>query len=70
MQGRFGTVLVRVTHVEPESVKPFEEVAAEMRREIAVERAKNAIDESTTKSRTSAPAARPLPRSRARTGFR
>ena len=61
MQGRFGTVLVRVTHVEPESVKPFEEVAAELRREIAVERAKNAIDEVHDKIEDQRAAARPLP---------
>src|SRR5215217_2066824 len=61
VQGRFGTVLVRVTHVEPESVKPFEEVAAEVRREIAVERAKSAIDEVHDKVEDQRAAARPLP---------
>jgi peptidyl-prolyl cis-trans isomerase D len=61
VQGRFGTVLVRVTHVEPESVKPFEEVAAELRREIAVERAKNAIDDVHDKIEDQRAAARPLP---------
>ena len=61
MQGRFGTVLVRVTHVEPESVKPFEEVAAEVRREIAVERAKNAIDDVHDKVEDQRAGARPLP---------
>ena len=33
--GRFGPVLVRVTAIQPEAVKPFEEVAGEIRREIA-----------------------------------
>jgi peptidyl-prolyl cis-trans isomerase D len=44
VQGRFGNVLVRVTKVQPESVKPFEEVAAEIKRAIAVERARGEID--------------------------
>ena len=33
--GRFGPVLVRVTEIQPEAVRPFEEVAAEIRSEIA-----------------------------------
>jgi peptidyl-prolyl cis-trans isomerase D len=37
--GRFGPVLVRVTAIQPEAVKPFEEVAGEIRREIAGQRA-------------------------------
>src|SRR5215213_1429416 len=45
VQGRFGPVLVRVTKIEPESVKPFEQVEAEIRRDIAVERARNAVNE-------------------------
>lgn len=44
VQGRFGTVLLRVTKIEPEHVKPFEEVAPEVRREIALERARQEID--------------------------
>ncbi|MBB4040832.1 peptidyl-prolyl cis-trans isomerase D [Microvirga flocculans] len=42
--GRFGPVLVRVTQIQPEAVKPFEEVAAELRQEIAVERAQGQIE--------------------------
>lgn len=42
--GRFGPVLVRVTQVQPEAVRPFEEVAADLRREIAVERAQGQIE--------------------------
>jgi peptidyl-prolyl cis-trans isomerase D len=42
--GRFGPVLVRVTQIQPESVRPFEEVAAELRQEIAQERAKGQIE--------------------------
>ncbi len=44
VQGRFGNVIVRVTKVQPESVKPFEEVAAEVKRDIALERARGEID--------------------------
>jgi peptidyl-prolyl cis-trans isomerase D len=42
--GRFGPVLVRVTQVQPEAVRPFEEVAAEIRQEIAQERAQGQIE--------------------------
>ena len=41
--GRFGTVLVRVGKVEPEKVRPYEEVANEIKRELAQERAKTQI---------------------------
>jgi peptidyl-prolyl cis-trans isomerase D len=44
IQGRFGPVIVRVTQIQPESVRPFEEVAGEIRQEIAVERAKSQIE--------------------------
>jgi peptidyl-prolyl cis-trans isomerase D len=44
VQGRFGSVLVRVTDVRPEAVKPFEEVAGEVKRQIAQERARREID--------------------------
>jgi peptidyl-prolyl cis-trans isomerase D len=39
----FGTILVRVREIEPSTVKPFSEVAAEMRREIAVQRARTEV---------------------------
>jgi len=42
--GRFGPVLVRVTQIQPESVRPFEEVAAELRQQVAQERAKGQIE--------------------------
>lgn len=42
--GRFGPVLVRVTQVQPESVKPFEEVAADVRSELAQARARSEIE--------------------------
>jgi peptidyl-prolyl cis-trans isomerase D len=43
VQGRFGTVLLRVLKVEPESVKSLEEVAPELRKELALERAKKEV---------------------------
>lgn len=42
--GRFGPVLVRVTQIQPESVRSFEEVAPEIRTEIAQARARDEID--------------------------
>ncbi|MBA1157324.1 SurA N-terminal domain-containing protein [Microvirga sp. Marseille-Q2068] len=42
--GRFGPVLVRVTQIQPESVRPFEEVAGELRQDVAQERAKGQIE--------------------------
>ncbi len=41
--GRFGTMLLRVLKIEPESVRPFEEVASELKRDLAAERAKAEI---------------------------
>jgi peptidyl-prolyl cis-trans isomerase D len=42
--GRFGPVLLRVTQIQPEAVRPFDEVAAELRQEIATERAQGQIE--------------------------
>ncbi len=42
--GRFGPVLVRVTQIQPEAVRPFEEVAAEIRQELARDRARGEIE--------------------------
>ena len=39
IKGRFGTVLIHVGKVEPETVRPFEEVAADLKRDLAVARA-------------------------------
>lgn len=61
IEGRFGTVLARATKVEPESVKPYDEVAAEVRREIALERAKTAIEDIHDKIEDQRASARPLP---------
>ncbi|MEA2938857.1 MAG: peptidyl-prolyl cis-trans isomerase [Alphaproteobacteria bacterium] len=40
VQGRFGTVLIRVVKIEPEKVPSFEEVAGELKKVLATERAK------------------------------
>ncbi|ACA19715.1 PpiC-type peptidyl-prolyl cis-trans isomerase [Methylobacterium sp. 4-46] len=44
VKGRFGTVLLRVTAIEPGSIKPFEEVADQIRTEIARERARDGLE--------------------------
>jgi peptidyl-prolyl cis-trans isomerase D len=43
VKGRFGTVLVRVVKIEPERVRPFDEVREELRKELANERARAEI---------------------------
>lgn len=43
VEGRFGIVLVQADKIEPASAKPFEEVAAELKQEIAADRAKNEL---------------------------
>lgn len=43
VQGRFGTVLVRVTKIEPEKVPTFEEAAEQLRTDLANERVKSEI---------------------------
>jgi peptidyl-prolyl cis-trans isomerase D len=40
VQGRFGTALVQVLKIEPESVRPLEGVSAELKRDLALDRAK------------------------------
>jgi peptidyl-prolyl cis-trans isomerase D len=40
VQGRFGTVLVQVLKIEPEQVRSLEQVAGELKQELAVARAK------------------------------
>ena len=44
VKGRFGTVLLRVTAIEPETVKPFAEVEGEIRKSIALQRARDGVD--------------------------
>ncbi|MEJ0094311.1 MAG: SurA N-terminal domain-containing protein [Methylocella sp.] len=43
VKASFGTMLVRVTKIEPSSVKPFSEVEADLKREIALQRAKDEV---------------------------
>jgi peptidyl-prolyl cis-trans isomerase D len=43
VQGRFGTAVVRVVKIEPERVRSFEEVAGELKQDVAAERAKAEI---------------------------
>ena len=45
VQGRFGTVLVYVDKVEPEKTRSFEEVAAELKQDLAVERARAKVSD-------------------------
>ncbi|MGU3537889.1 peptidyl-prolyl cis-trans isomerase [Methylobacterium sp. A54F] len=44
VKGRFGTVLLHVTAIEPETVKPLAEVAPEIRKGVALERARSSIE--------------------------
>jgi peptidyl-prolyl cis-trans isomerase D len=43
VQGRFGTVLVQVLKIVPEQVRPLEQVAGELKQELATARAKSEI---------------------------
>ena len=45
VQGRFGTALVQVLEIEPEKVRSFEEVAGELKRELATARAKSEVQD-------------------------
>lgn len=45
VEGRFGTVLVRVDKIEPEHVQPFDEVKDAIRTEIATKKAKDAMQD-------------------------
>jgi peptidyl-prolyl cis-trans isomerase D len=42
--GKFGPVILKVSKIEPASIKPFAEVEAELKREIAAERAKDEVN--------------------------
>ena len=53
--GRFGHSLVRVVRIEAGSVRPFAEVEAEIREELALAEAPTAWGTSMTRSRISAP---------------
>ncbi len=43
VEGRFGVVIIKVLGIEPATTKSFEEVAEQIKRELANERAKNEI---------------------------
>ncbi len=43
VEGRFGTALLRITKIEPEVVRTYEQVAPDIKREIALDRAKAEI---------------------------
>jgi peptidyl-prolyl cis-trans isomerase D len=43
VKGRFGTTFVHVVKIEPEKMRPFEEVEGEIRHDLALEHAKPAI---------------------------
>src|ERR1043165_3386418 len=43
IKGMFGTMLVHVVKIEPENVKPFDQVAAEIKQTIATDRARGDI---------------------------
>jgi peptidyl-prolyl cis-trans isomerase D len=43
IQGRFGPALVRVLKIEPEQGRPFQEVAGELKQELATARAKSEV---------------------------
>jgi peptidyl-prolyl cis-trans isomerase D len=60
VEGRFGTVLVHVTKIEPESVRPFEEVVGEVKSTIANERARAEIESIHDKVEDMRAGARPL----------
>jgi len=60
VEGRFGNVLVRVTAIQPGSLKPFEEVADEVGREIARERSRNRMTDLHDEIEDMRASARPL----------
>ncbi len=43
VQGRFGSVLLRVLKIEPEQVRSFQDVAGELKQELATARAKSEV---------------------------
>lgn len=58
--GAFGTVLLRVTKVDSAHVRPFEEIAAEVKQELATSRAAAQVTELHDKIEDQRAAARPL----------
>ncbi len=45
IQGQFGGVIVKVADVQPASIKPFSEVAAQLKSEIALSKARSALQD-------------------------
>src|SRR3954447_15900243 len=43
VKGRFGTMLVHVVKIEPENIKPFDQVSAEIKQGLATDRARGEI---------------------------
>lgn len=60
VQGRFGTVLLRVTTIEPGTVKPFAEVEAEIRNGLALSRARDGMESARDAIEDQRAAAKPL----------
>ncbi len=60
VKGRFGTVLLRVTGIEPATLKPFDEVKDELRKQIALQRAKEGIEASHDAIEDARASAKPL----------
>ena len=58
IEGRFATVLVRVTQVEPGTVKTLADVKDQVKDKLASEKARSVLQETTTKSRMIATPAR------------
>jgi peptidyl-prolyl cis-trans isomerase D len=49
IKGRFGTTLVHVNKIEPQQVKPFADVEADLKREIALDRVKATLTDTINK---------------------
>jgi peptidyl-prolyl cis-trans isomerase D len=60
VKGAFGTVLLRVTQIEGAHVRPFEEVVAEVKQELATTRAASQVTELHDKIEDQRASARPL----------
>lgn len=69
VKGAFGVALLRVTKIEPESVKPFAEVSGELRKEIAQERARKGVQELHDKVEDQRASGKPLAEAAAAAGL-
>jgi len=61
VKGRFGTVLLRVTAIEPETVKPFAAVEGEIRKTLALQRAREGLGAAQDAIEDARAGAKPLP---------